>query len=349
MQIKIATLNTEWMVNLFYPKKAQFWPLESKSTGLGSKPKDVPLVCQRLAGAIRDVNPDILGIQEGPPLKRQMELFVRQYLNDEYKVYSMPDGAQSVHALVRKTLALPVEQLKSTHPIYRHIARKVEYYTWGEVEKARLEKFTRKPVVLRLDWPGQGCVELMVFHTKSKISKLKQKSQYTSRDKPAMIDALRSRQKLSAEMAVVRRYLTHAILAKRAVGCILVGDLNDGPHRDVFEEKFLIHSIVDELRGAFNREAALMHHGLPQSLLANDKEAYSAEFPDPTQDGKIVQTLLDHILVTTSVLHGTAPLKLVAGSGRIEHAAYTVWTVNNGRSRDDRPSDHRPVSAIFEA
>jgi len=257
----------------------------------------------------------------------------------------MPDGSQSNHALVRKGLTINVRQIPETHAIYKHLARKVEYYTWGEVKKARLDKFTRKPVVLDVR-KGNANVEVMVFHTKSKISKLKRKAQWTARDKPVIIDALRSRQKLSAEMAAIRRYLTHAILSQRAKGCIVMGDLNDGPHRDVFEEKFLIHSIVDELRGGFHREAALMHHALPQSELTGEN-AYTAKFNDPTRDGKIVKVLLDHMLVSDSLLTGDAPLRLEAGKGKIEHEAYEKHLKGTGRNADDRPSDHRPISAIF--
>jgi hypothetical protein len=344
--LKIASFNVEWMVNLFKSRQAKFWPKESKSRGLGRKPKDVPLVCGRIAGVINDMKADIIGIVEGPPLKSQLELFVRKYLNNDYKVFSMPDGLQSNHALVRKNLPLKVEQIPSSHAIYKHLSRKVEYYTWGEVKKARLDKFTRKPVVLKIT-KGRASIEVMVFHTKSKIAKLKNVKQWTSRDKSAIVDALRSRQKLSAEMAAVRRYLTHSILSKRSKGCILMGDLNDGPNRDVFEQQFLIHNIVDELRGGFHREVALMHHALPQSLL-NSKDAYTAKFKDPTQNKKIVKVMLDHILVTSSLLNGEVPLQLAPTKGKIEHKVYEKYLKGTGKNADDRPSDHRPVSAIFK-
>ena len=344
-QLKIASFNVEWMVNLFKPGKAEFWPKASKCKGLGRKPKDVPKVCQRIAGVIQDVKPDILGIVEGPPRKDQMELFVKQYLGGKYRTYSMLHGRQSNHALVRKGLGVKVQQVPETHAIYKHLSRKVEYYTWGEIKKARLEKFTRKPVVLRLSRGGKA-VEIMVFHTKSKISDLKRKKQWTSRDRPAILDALRSRQKLSAEMAAVRRYISHAIYSKRVVGVIVMGDLNDGPHRDVFEENFLIHSIVDELRGGFHREVALMHHALPEDQLVGSR-AFTAEFSDPTRGGKRVQTLLDHVLVSGVFLGKGGPLRLVLGKGKIEHQAFESHLTGKGRKGDDRPSDHRPVSAVF--
>ena len=343
---KIASFNAEWMANLFKKNMAEFWPKESGARGLGRKPKDVAMVCGRIAGVIKEMKADIIGIEEGPPLKAQMELFVREYLNDGFKVYSMPDGLQSNHALVRKELPLSVVQIPESHAIYRHLSRKVEYYTWGEVKKTRLEKFTRKPLVLQLNVGGKR-VEVMVFHTKSKISKLKRRGQWTARDKAAIVDALRSRQKLSAEMAAVRRYLTHTILSRRSAGCILMGDLNDGPNRDIFEERFLIHNIVDELRGGFHRESALMHHALPESELSG-KNAYTAQFSDPTRNGKTVKVLLDHMMVTGSLLNGAVPLQLVPERGKIEHEAYEKYVSGNGKRAEDRPSDHRPVSAEFK-
>ena len=344
-QFKLATFNTEWMINLYEKGKPNFWNGKSQSKGFGRKPKDVQMVCERLAGVIKKLKADILFIQEGPPREDQMQAFVREYLDNMFNVYSMPDGTQSNHAIVHKDFHLEIVQLPETDAIYRHLNKKLEYYTWDEVKRMRLENFTRDPVVLSLRHNG-GTVEIMGCHTKSKISKLKNKEQYTSADRQAMIDALRSRQKLSAEMAAVRRYLTHAILSQRVDGVILLGDLNDGPNRDVFEEKFLIHNIVDELRGAFHREAALMHHALPQKALTG-KGAFTAQFSDPTHGGKQVKVLLDHIMVSTSIRENGAPVHLKKNSGKIEHDAYEAYLEKDGKERHLRPSDHRPVSAIF--
>ena len=345
--LKIANLNAEWMVNFFDQKNKKFWQGKSKSKGFGRKPNNVQVVAEKLAGVIKELEAEIIGIEEGPPTQQLMELFVKEYLDNDYDVYSMPHGRQSIHALVRKDLVgLKVEQMKGTHPIYRHIARGLEYYTWGEVKKSRIDKFTRKPVVLKVS-KGDQSVEIFVYHTKSKIAKLKTKKQYTSKDREAMIDALRSRQKLSAEMWSIRRYLSHAILSQRTDGIILLGDLNDGPHRDVFEKHFLIHNIVDELRGGFHREKALMHHAFRDEFLEG-KQAYTAQFRDPTQDGKRVKVMLDHILVTSSVKDKGAPLKLIKNSGVIEHEAYEKFLTNSGLKGDERPCDHRPVSARFK-
>lgn len=39
---------------------------------------------------------------------------------------------------------------------------------------------------------------------------------------------------------------------------------------------------------------------------------------------------------------------MIAESGKIEHDAFEKFLANKGRKRDDRPSDHRPVTAQFK-
>ncbi len=345
-RLKIASFNAEWMTKLFVDSKAEFYQGPSLKGGIGSKPKDCQKVAAKIAGVIEKVNAHLIGIVEGPPRKKQMELFVKEYLNDKYHVFSMQDGSQSNHVLVKKSCPVEFKQIDETDPIFSRFREKVSYYRWDEVKQESHENLSRDPVAMSFESEGEK-YELLLLHTKSKISKLKRKSQYTQRDKTAIVDALRSRQKLSAEIAAVRRYVTHAILSKRVEGCIVMGDLNDGPHRDIFEEKFLIHNIVDELRGGFNREAALMHHSFPQKFL-NGSLAYTAEFNDPTQEGKKVKVLLDHLLVTSGIYDGKTKLKLRSSSAEIEHEAYDEQIDGSGKARDDRPSDHRPISAVFD-
>ncbi len=61
-------------------------------------------MAERIAAVIRDLDVDILGICEGPPLKEQMETFVREKLGGDYTVHTMEDDAQSVHTLVHRRL-----------------------------------------------------------------------------------------------------------------------------------------------------------------------------------------------------------------------------------------------------
>jgi len=335
---KLTTWNIEWMNKWF----------ETNSVKYNASPQFTEQR-GRAAKVIKSLESDIIGIQEGPKHKKQMAKFCREYLDDAYDIYHVYSGTQNNYALVRKGFEVGVKQFRETHKIYEYLSRRVEYYTWGEVAKQNSKKIPRKPVVLSLTPPGsQDTVELMVFHTKSKISDLRSKAQWENRELAAIVDALESRQQLSGELVAIRNYLTHAVLSTRTKGCILVGDLNDGPNRDIFEQKFLITNIVDELRGGFHREEALMHHALKREWLDPDRaKAFTAEFRDPTRDGKKVKILLDHIMVSTALKDGDAPIKLAKGSGRIEHEIYEANVKNSGNKKSERPSDHRPVSAKF--
>lgn len=336
---KLTTWNIAWMNKWFETDRAVYKPEAWVKEVMG-----------RASEVIKALDSDIIGIQEGPKLKKQMTKFCRDYLDSAYDIYHVRSGAQNNYALVRKGFEVEVKQYSENHNIYKYLAKGSQYYTWGEVKKETSKKIPRKPVVLSLTPPGsEDIVELMVFHTKSKISKLRNRSQWENRDMEAIVDALQSRQRLSSELVAIRNYLTHAILSQRTKGCILVGDLNEGPNRDIFEEKFLITNIVDELRGGFHREEALMHHALTREWLDPDRaKAYTAEFNDATQKGKKVKVLLDHIMVSTSIKGRSAPIRLVKGSGRIEHEIYEANVKNSGNKKGERPSDHRPVSAEFK-
>jgi len=62
-------------------------------------------------------------------------------------------------------------------------------------------------------------------------------------------------------------------------------------------------------------------------------------------NGERKRILLDHILLSPGMLTADGDFHYRAGSGRVEHDA---WNANLGSDpdtvRDDRPSDHRPVS-----
>jgi len=58
--------------------------------------------CERLSNVIKDINPDIATIVEGPGKIDQMEKFNKDFLNNEYQVIGGLDGGnQRVYCLVR--------------------------------------------------------------------------------------------------------------------------------------------------------------------------------------------------------------------------------------------------------
>jgi hypothetical protein len=347
-QIKIATFNVEWMVNLFENGKPVLLTKQSKKTpGLGAKPKNPQGVADRIASVIEDLDADIIGICEGPPRKAQMQTFVKEKLENAYAVYSMEDGPQSVHMLVRKRVrpGFTISQLPASDPVFKRLRTARQYYRFGNVRTPRNARFTRLPVVLRVTRKGKT-TEIMALHTKSKISDLKKAVDWQRKTAKKVISAINSRQKLSIEMNVIRKYIAHRLYSKAADSVIVMGDLNDGISRDVVDDTYLLHSIVHELRGAFHHETALMRHVLTPTQLQTKKYAWTVEFRDPAHKGKKTSVLLDHMLYSPHC-HQGGTICFVPGTGCIEHQVYRKHVSGNGASRDDRPSDHTPLSAKF--
>jgi len=48
-----------------------------------------------------------------------------------------------------------------------------------------------------------------------------------------------------------------------------------------------------------------------------------------------------------ATFHARGNVRFVRDSGRVEHAAFDRHATKRGASRDERPSDHRPLSARF--
>lgn len=186
-------------------------------------------------------------------------------------------------------------------------------------------------------------------HTKSKFSKLKTKKQWNERgsDPEPVLDALSSRQKLSAEVARIREILTSVVaVGPEQASMVVVGDFNDGPFKDLMENEFLVKSILDELVGSFLDPNTYFKHAMDPAVLST---ASTTRFSDPLQDGQVVAELIDHILVSPAIWSGLGAYRIKTGSCQVEEAAWQSGVVGNPEaSRDSRPSDHKPVSVLLE-
>ena len=79
-------------------------------------------------------------------------------------------------------------------------------------------------------------------------SALKTEEQWEEREREAILDALLSRQKLSAEIYRLRKYLEERLQSPNENdSLVLMGDFNDGPWAETLEEEFLVHNILDEI------------------------------------------------------------------------------------------------------
>lgn len=355
--LKIATFNIEWMYSLFgavwknwdgsipdsFPGK---WLGPIKLEAI----EDVPALCHRIAGVIRGIDAKIIGIQEGPPRKDQLQLFVQRFLNDEFEVYSSNSTTQTIHALVHQSISDRVTVLPHNAAEMDEAWTNIPYQPWATIanQDRKIHKFHRRPLVMKFDESADKQLNLIVVHTKSKFSELKSKAQWVNREADAVLSALSARQKLSAEVYRLREYIEKQLAhPNEDKALVVMGDMNDGPLAEDMEREFLIHNIIDELVGSVITPSLTMRHAMTPSTL---ETSTTTEFPDPFKDDEITEVLIDHILVSPGIWRGTSAFSLADDSCKVETGVFQQFWDDDGqdKARGLRPSDHKPVSAVFE-
>jgi endonuclease/exonuclease/phosphatase family metal-dependent hydrolase len=341
--LKITSLNAEWMNDWFTPDAD---PVDFRTTFTRDGEQNrTDITAGRLADLIRSVDPDILAMQEAPSRPAELALFLDRYLNDagtrRYEFIMGDTGGAQKLALLYKPAVIHVGLTPSSQ-----LQMLIEPWLADVDGDAVLDsyEFTRLPLVTTAQ-VGQSSVQVIVAHTKSNFVNQGQ----TMWENPAtrqayIVAALKNRRRIATEGMRLRQYLDDQLQNDAAARIIVLGDLNDGAGRDYFEENYLAHNVTDVLVGStFKPEWLFTHaqHDLPES------ERYSAVFDDFVTDEPNRHLLLDHILLAPGFMADSG-IRVVAGTGTAEHVAYEALVVNQGRKREDRPSDHRPVSVTLQ-
>lgn len=354
-ELKIATFNCEWMISIFNGDWNQWdgtihqsFPGKHLGAIQLEAIADVPALCERIAGTIQDLQADIIGIDEGPPLKEQMEFFIQQFLNDDYVVHSSNARSQTIHALVRRDIANRLTSQDSNSAEIRALWNDIPYQPWGTVtrDERKLQDYYRRPLMLTYTASSGADLELWILHTKSKISSLSAQD-WEEREETAVLDAVLSRQKLSAEIFRLRER-AELLLSdpNQTDNLVIMGDFNDGPLAEDLEREFLIHNIVDELVGSMRSPEIVLKHAMtPAQILTS----YTTEFHNPLRGGALTNELIDHIVLAPALVSGGAGISCIANSCAVEDDAYDAHFEEGGHDdRGLRPSDHRPLSARLD-
>ena len=118
----------------------------------------------------------------------------------------------------------------------------------------------------------------------------------------------------------------------------LVGDVNDGPGKELLEREYLFHDLISNLQGDVFFAERFMNHALfdfPKHL------RWTVQFRDLLDPDRAPEILLDHILFTQALAgNGSGPLRVPAKAGLVEHEVHE--RINS--LMPGRVSDHRPVS-----
>jgi len=345
--IKIASWNAEWMNSWFTPdaEKAAFRS-EFKQDG---QTNDTRQTTGRAAGLIRALDPDILALQEAPSRREELELFISEYLSDNgspsYQYFLGDSGGAQKLALLYKAGSVDSASLTP----HADIAMLLDPWTVDIDGDGFLNdyQFTRVPLVATLIVSGHS-IQVIVHHTKSSFINNGRSMWNNPLQRQAFIvEALNARRRNSAECMRTRQYVDSLLQSDPGSLVIILGDLNDGPGLDYFENHFLTHNLTDILVGsAFNPES--LFYPAAQDVSAADR--YTAVFDEFVPvDEKNRRLLLDHILLSPGLDPSAGNgLNRMNHSGRVCHSEYNTQVRNNGKNREDRPSDHRPVMVSLE-
>lgn len=334
--LRVASANLEWM-NYWFTNDSD--PVAWRPTFVqDGQTNNTAQTAQRAAAMIKAIDPDILGVQEGPSREGELALFIQDYLPG-YQFFLSDSGGQQRVALLYKPQAVTSASL-APHPSVSGLIDPWEADVDGDMHLEPDYRFTRTPLVINLQL-GTHQLQIIVMHTKSSFvnnGAAMWSNPATRQD--YVVAALKARRRNGTEGMRVREYLDARLQADGQVAIIVLGDLNDGPGLDYFEKRYLAHSVTDIILGsAFQPEWIFQHaqHDVPAAA------RYTAVFDDFVENVHNRKLLLDHILVSPGLLTSTG-LRKVANSGTIHHVEYNAQITSSGARRENRPSDHRPVS-----
>lgn len=342
--------------------KVMTWNLEYSHRLISANPSaNILERRQRVCETIERINPDILCIQEGPKGEQAINDFCTQVLDrqwlpillqregdalgdrdNEYEI----KGSQWIWFLVKPVLADRC-RLQSPETWQTFTGMKTwRVYFWGE-EKATRHSHYRHPQVLIYDLGNGQEIEVIGVHLKSKINKKRIiRDQKDNLVGEYVNKATEARIKLATEARNIRRYISAKFNQLSNPGIILMGDCNDGPGQDYFENNYLFFDLISNLQGEVMISERFFNHALfdfPLHL------RWSAKYRDKVYKIPASRNplLLDHILISQPLCRGKLSLIANENAGKVEHEVYE--RSNADSNSKTRTSDHRPVSCRFDA
>jgi hypothetical protein len=207
----------------------------------------------------------------------------------------------------------------------------------------------RHPQVLVLNWNGMR-VEFIGVHLKSKFTGVKvpkratdeSDKDYFSRADVAiyMAKAVIARAKLTTEATDVRHYIDQRFAQEPTPAIFVLGDLNDGPGKELLEREYLLHDLIGNLQGDVFFARQFLNHALFDNL---DDLRWSVEFKDELDPRRNPNILLDHIVFTEALSRrGVGPLIVNPKMGKVEHEIHE--RIASLMPLHVSISDHRPIS-----
>ncbi len=329
MKLKIAVYNVEWMRNLF---DSDGKPVTTGKDGDRSR---------QLAAIIDSMDPDFMGIVEGPntlvsgakTATAQLELWTQTFIPGKvYKgIHGFPSAGQQELCGIYKPDKLKV----LFTPVTEQSKRFDEPFlvdTTNRLIKEQYEHY-RPPLELSLLKPtGEFIARVIVAHTKSKgifdMVDYARFEQISARD----------RLKLFAECMSIRERCDTYLQKGQQV--MVMGDINDGFELDFYENKFN-KSAVEILLGDTWYPELILKSVLPKPKLNSYGYTPNSSRYKDRITGDQINVLIDHILASQG-------LKCSNGKVWNPYQEKDDSIIQSLKSQLLKASDHFPVMMELE-
>jgi hypothetical protein len=160
-----------------------------------------------------------------------------------------------------------------------------------------------------------------------------------------MVASVQARAKLTTEASDVRYYIERRFAQEQDPAIFIVGDINDGPGKELIEEWFMLHDLIGSLQGDIFEAKSFLNHALFD--FANDLR-WSVKFEDSVDARRDPHILIDHIMFTQRMSGaGKGVLRVMSKAGLVEHVIHE--RVASLLPKGVTTSDHRPVSVTITA
>ncbi len=330
MKLKIAIYNVEWMRRLF-DKNGN--PITTGDEGNRS---------QQLATIVSTINPDFLGIVEGPDTlvngsktaSIQLEKWANHFgLNNNFKgVHGHPSNGQQELCALYDSSKIKVE-FTPTNSSKNQFDQPFLVDTTNRLIKEQYKHY-RPPLELTIkSLTNNHFSKVIIAHTKSKgifapvdYAKYEQISE-------------RDRMRLYAECMSIRDKCDEYLTTGNNV--IVMGDINDGVGMDFYENRFS-KSAVEILLGDLWEPEMILKSVLPKpKWTSNGWKPSSSRFRDRITEDNI-NVLIDHILISQGLFSSNSKV----WNPYLEKDDIVIQSLSNELKN---ASDHFPIVAEVTA
>lgn len=374
---KITSWNVEWLVDSFGVASGRFKPKSKNFTGTRPSKEEAEAKLQALRNEVLEIDADVLFLIEGIRGSEVMAEFAETYLQEyelirhegqDDKAYDTlgeqwmwflvkPDlrastGAHLLDLSIWKSYTADASLMGHKNGKWFFSAPKLDKK--GEIVGANIRhehEHYRHPQVLVMSYQGRR-VEIIGCHFKSKHIGIDVPKRQPGEDDKAYFDradvtwfmanAHLARSKLTTEATDVRYYIDKRFAQEELPIIFVIGDLNDGPGKELLEREYLLHDLIGVLQGDVFFARKFLNHALfdyPQNL------RWTARFDDELDPARAPTILLDHITFTEALSRrGLGPLIVNPHSGKVEHEIHD--RINAVLSAKAKTSDHAPVSLV---